>query len=61
MEKMKLTLRMGKPRNPVATAARQRNAGRHGEYREERRLRRAGKQALDRLLKSGNWKGGDDA
>lgn len=55
MEKMKLTLKLGKPRNPVATAARQRQAGKHGAYREERRLRRAGKQSLNHLIKKGDW------
>jgi hypothetical protein len=35
-----------KPRNPHAVAARQRNAGAHGAYRAERKVRRLEKQAL---------------
>lgn len=57
MATIKIILRAGKPRNPIAQLAKQKNAGRHGAYREERRLRRTGKQALKQELKGSGWKG----
>jgi hypothetical protein len=54
---MKVTIKTIKPRNPHAVAAKQRNAGAHGEYQAERRQRRSEKQAL-RLLVAGQRKGG---
>jgi hypothetical protein len=56
---MKLTIKTIKPRNPHAVAAKQRNAGAHGEYQAERRQRRSEKQSL-RLLVAGQLKGGKD-
>jgi hypothetical protein len=56
---MKLTIKTIKPRNPLALAARQRNAGAHGEYQAERRQRRSEKQSL-RMLVAGQRRGGDN-
>jgi hypothetical protein len=53
---MKVTIKTIKPRNPHAVAAKQRNAGAHGEYQAERRQRRSEKQAL-RLLVAGQGHG----
>jgi hypothetical protein len=56
---MKLTIKTIKPRNPHAVAAKQRNAGAHGEYQAERRQRRSEKQSL-RLLVAGQQRGGEN-
>jgi hypothetical protein len=56
---MKVIIKTIKPRNSLAVAARQRNAGAHGEYQAERRQRRSEKQAL-RLLVAGQRKGGKE-
>jgi hypothetical protein len=39
-----------KPRNPHAVAARQRNAGAHGEFQARRRQRRLEKQMLRSMV-----------
>jgi hypothetical protein len=44
--KTKLIIKTPKPRNPHAVAARQRGAGAHGAYQQNRRIRRSEKQAL---------------
>jgi hypothetical protein len=49
---MKVTIGTIKPRNPHALAAKQRNAGAHGEYQAKRRERRSEKQALRSLVSS---------
>jgi hypothetical protein len=54
---MKLTTTI-KPRNPHALAARQRNAGAHGEHQVKRKQRRSEGQAL-RLLVSGQQREGE--
>jgi hypothetical protein len=41
---------LGKPRNPVSVAARQRSAGEHGGHQKNRRRRREEKSALRALL-----------
>jgi hypothetical protein len=56
---MKLTIKTIKPRNPHALAAKQRNAGAHGEHQKERRQRRSERQSL-RLLVAGQRRGGDN-
>jgi hypothetical protein len=45
-----MKIKLMKPRNPHAVAARQRNAGAHGEYQAERRQRRMEKQTLRSLV-----------
>jgi hypothetical protein len=47
---MKITLKLPKPRNPLAVAAKQKAAGAHGAYREQRKHRRQVKQQLHLLL-----------
>ncbi|QNM95388.1 hypothetical protein [Chitinimonas koreensis] len=48
---MKIKIKLPKPRNPVALAARQRNAGVHDK--DEKTRRRDAKQALKRAIKLG--------
>jgi hypothetical protein len=45
-----MKIKLMKPRNPHAVAARQRNAGAHGEFQAKRRQRRAESQALRSLV-----------
>ena len=58
---MKIKIKLPKPRNPLAVAARQRQAGAHGAYRPERGERRAEKQRLHLLLSGQPRKGDEDA
>lgn len=44
-----------KPRNPLAVAARKRNAGAHGSYNEERSERRKAKQRLHKMRRNDDW------
>jgi hypothetical protein len=58
---MKITIKLPKPRNPLAVTAKQRQAGAHGAYRPERSERRAEKQRLHLLLSGRPRKGDEDA
>lgn len=48
---MKLIIKTPKPRNPLVVAARQRKAGAHEGPDSTRRVRRAERQNLQRLVK----------
>ncbi|WP_169741257.1 hypothetical protein [Andreprevotia chitinilytica] len=50
---MKITLKLPKPRNPVALAASQRRAGVHDKTNKAKRS--ADRQALQRSLATGKW------
>ncbi len=52
---MKITVKLPKPRNPLAIVAKQRNAGVHGALNPKRTERRQEKQRLQQL-KSGRLK-----
>ncbi len=58
---MKITIKTPKPRNPIATPARQRKAGAHHAYHPARRTRRAQKQSLRQLLSGRDTEGNVDA
>ena len=47
---MKLTIKLPKPRNPLALPARQRKAGAHASHNPARRLRRIEKHNLQLAL-----------
>lgn len=57
---MKITIKLPKPRNPLAIAGKQRKAGAHDSYRPERSERRAEKQRLHLLLSGRPRKGDED-
>jgi hypothetical protein len=58
---MKITIKTPKPRNPLAIAARQRNAGAHGAHLAQRKQRRTEKQALRSLVTGKKREGEGDA
>jgi hypothetical protein len=58
---MTLTIKLNKPRNPVAVAAKQRNAGAHGAHLARRKQRRSEKQVLRSLIISQKKEGENDA
>ena len=58
---MKVTIKLPKPRNQLAVAAKWRQAGAHGGYRQERRERRVEKQRLHLLVTGRTREGDDDA
>ena len=47
---MKITIKLPKPRNPLAVPARTRKAGAHASYNPSRRVRRLEKQKLAQAL-----------
>ncbi|MBC3884167.1 hypothetical protein [Undibacterium griseum] len=57
---MKIQGKLPKPRNPLALAARQRQAGEHGGHQPQRAERRKYKMRLQKLL-SGRLKEGDES
>ncbi|MBC3870586.1 hypothetical protein [Undibacterium oligocarboniphilum] len=57
---MKIQIKLPKPRNPLALAARQRQAGEHGGHQPQRAERRKYKMRLQKLL-SGRLKEGDES
>lgn len=56
---MKITIKLPKPRNPLAIAARQRKAGAHEDLHNARHQRRSEKQALNLMLR-GKIRSGDE-
>ena len=58
---MKVTITRPNARIQLAVAAKQRQAGAHGGYRQERRERRVEKQRLHLLVTGRTREGDDDA